>query len=199
MTNPLAPSSLLTPLISSAAMRAIVDDRARLQRMLDFEIALARAQAAVGIIPALATDAIAAAASAERYDIKALGEEAVTFGNVAIPLIRALSAEVAKTDAAAAGYVHWGATSQDVIDTALVLELRAAIDALVSDLNRAVEAFATLAGRHRRTAAVARTWMQHAIPVPFGLKLAGYAAALARSRERLRRLRKEALLRSRRA
>jgi 3-carboxy-cis,cis-muconate cycloisomerase len=194
MTNPLAPSSLLTPLISSAAMRAIVDDRTRLQRMLDFEVALARAQAAVGIIPALATDAIAAAASAERYDIKALGDEAVTFGNVAIPLIRALSAEVAKTDAAAAGYVHWGATSQDVIDTALVLELRAAIDALVSDLNRAVEAFATLAGRHRRTAAVARTWMQHAIPVPFGLKLAGYAAALARSRERLRRLRKDALL-----
>src|SRR5712692_9453654 len=187
-------SALLTPLISSAAMRAIVDDRARLQRMLDFEVALARAQAAVGVIPALAIDAIAAAASAERYDIKALGEEAVTFGNVAIPLIRALSAEVAKTDAAAAGYVHWGATSQDVIDTALVLELRAAIDALVSDLNRAVEAFATLAGRHRRTAAVARTWMQHAIPVPFGLKLAGYAAALARSRERLRRLRKDALV-----
>ena len=73
MTNPLAPSSLLTPLISSAAMRAIVDDRARLQRMLDFEVALARAQAAIGVIPALATDAIAAAASAERYDIKALG------------------------------------------------------------------------------------------------------------------------------
>src|SRR6266851_4696005 len=194
MTNPLAPSSLLTPLISSAAMRAIVDDRARLQRMLDFEVALARAQAAVGIIPALATDAIAAAASAERYDIKALGEEAITFGNVAIPLIRALSAEVAKTDAAAAGYVHWGATSQDVIDTALVLELRAAIDALNADLNKAIEGFTTLAGRHRRTPAVGRTWMQHALPMPFGLKVAGYAAALARSRERLRRLRREALV-----
>ena len=77
MTNPLAPSSLLTPLMSSAAMRAIVDDRARLQRMLDFEVALARAQAAIGVIPALAIDPIAAAASAERYDIKALGEEAV--------------------------------------------------------------------------------------------------------------------------
>src|SRR5260370_20669031 len=127
MTNPLAPSSLLTPLISSAAMRAIVDDRARLQRMLDFEIALARAQAAVGIIPALATDAIAAAASAERYDIKALGEEAVTFGNVAIPLIPALSAAVAKTDPAAAGYVHWGPTSQDVIATAPALQLRSSL------------------------------------------------------------------------
>jgi 3-carboxy-cis,cis-muconate cycloisomerase len=94
----------------------------------------------------------------------------------------------------AAGYVHWGATSQDVIDTALVLELRAVIDALVADLNRAIEGFTALAGRHRRTAAVARTWMQHALPMPFGLKLAGYAAALARSRERLRRLRRDALV-----
>ena len=145
-------------------------------------------------IPALATDQIAKAANAERYDIKALGEEAVAAGNVAIPLIKALTAEVAKTDVAAAGYVHWGATSQDVIDTALVLELRAVIDALVADLNRAIEAFTTLAGRHRRTATVARTWMQHAVPMPFGLKLAGYAAALARSRERLRRLRREALV-----
>jgi 3-carboxy-cis,cis-muconate cycloisomerase len=90
--------------------------------------------------------------------------------------------------------VHWGATSQDIIDTALVLELRAAIDALTADLNRAIEAFTTLAGRHRRIASVARTWLQHALPMPFGLKLAGYAAALGRSRERLRRLRREALV-----
>src|SRR5712691_7419822 len=194
MTDPLTSSALLTPLISSAAMRAVLDDRARLQRMLDFEAALARAEAAVGVIPVAATDPIANAAKAERYDPKVLGEEAVAAGNIAIPLVNALTAEVAKTDATAAGYVHWGATSQDVIDTALVLELKAAIDALAADLDRAVEAFATLAGRHRRTATVARTWMQHAIPVPFGLKLAGYAAALARSRERLRRLRKDALL-----
>ncbi len=194
MTNPLSPSALLTPLISSAAMRAILDDRARLQRMLDFEVALARAEAAVGIVPALATDQIAAAARAERYDIKALGEEAAAAGDVAVPLIRALAAEVAKTDATAAPYVHWGASSQDVIDTALVLELRAVIDALIVDLNRAIEGFTTLAGRHRRTATVARTGLQHALPMPFGLKLAGYAAALARSRERLRRLRRDALV-----
>src|SRR5262249_5353554 len=108
--------------------------------------------------------------------------------------ISALTAEVAKSDAAAAGYVNWGASSQDVIDTALALELKAAIDALVSDLNRAIEGFTALAGRHRRTAAIARTSMQHAMPMPFGLKLAGYAAALARSRERLRRLRRDALV-----
>ena len=151
MTNPLAPSSLLTPLLSSAAMRAILDDRARVQRMLDVIVALARAEAAVDVIPALASDQIANAAKAERYDLKALGEEAATAGNIAIPLIHALTAEIAKTDAAAAAYVNWGGTSQDIIDSALVLELRAAIDALNADLNRAIDGFTTLAGRHRRT------------------------------------------------
>ncbi len=175
-------------------MRSILDDRARLQRMLDFEVALARAEAAVGAIPALATEPIATAARAEHYDIKALGEAARAAGNIAVPLIEALAAEVAKTDAAAAGWVHWGASSQDVIDTALVVELRAAIDALTADLNRAIEGFTTLAGRHRRTAAVGRSSLRHTLPMPFGLKLAGYAAALARSRERLRRLRREALV-----
>jgi 3-carboxy-cis,cis-muconate cycloisomerase len=194
MTDPLVPSSLLAPLISSATMRSILDDRARLQRMLDFEVALARAEAAVGAIPALAIDPIATAARAERYDIKALGEAARAAGNIAVPLIAALAAEVAKTDAAAAGWVHWGASSQDVIDTALVVELRAVIDALIADLNRAIEGFTTLAGRHRRTATVGRSSLRHALPMPFGLKLAGYAAALARSRERLRRLRREALV-----
>ena len=81
-------------------------------------------------MPARGQRPIANAAKAERYDVAALGEAAVAAGNIAIPLINALTAEVAKTDAAAAGYVHWGATSQDVIDTALVLDLRAAIDAL---------------------------------------------------------------------
>jgi 3-carboxy-cis,cis-muconate cycloisomerase len=193
MTNPLIPSSLLTALMSSEAMRLILDDRMRVQRMLDFEVALARAEAAIGVIPASAVDPIAAACVADRYDLAALAEEAAGAGNLAGPLVRALTAEVAKTDMAATRYVHWGATSQDVIDTAQVLELRIATDALVADLNRAIEAFTALAGRHRRTAAVARTELQHALPMPFGLKLAGYAAALARARERLRRLRKEAL------
>ena len=194
MTNPLAPSLLLPPLISSAAMRAILDDRARLQRMLDFEAALTRAEAAVGVVPASAVDPIAAACRVEHYDIAALGEAAAAAGNLAGPLVDALTAQVAKTDAAAASCVHWGASSQDVMDTALVLELRVGIDALISDLGRAIEAFTTLAGRQRRTAAVARMSLRHALPMPFGLKVAGYAAALGRSRERLKRLRKDALV-----
>jgi len=89
--------------------------------------------------------------------------------------------------------VHWGATSQDVIDTAGMLTLRAGIDALLADIGRAIAGFAALARRHRNTAVVARTWLQHALPMPFGLKLAEYAAALHRSRLRLQRLRHETL------
>jgi 3-carboxy-cis,cis-muconate cycloisomerase len=194
MTNPLAPTLLLPPLVSSAAMRSILDDRARLQRMLDFEAALARAEAAMGVIPASAVDPIAAACKAERYDLAALAEAAAAAGNLIDPLIKMLAAEVAKTDAQAAACVHWGACGQDVMDTVLVLELRAGIDVLTADLNRAIEAFTALAGRQRRTASVARTALRHTLPMPFGLKVAGYAAALGRSRERLKRLRREALV-----
>jgi 3-carboxy-cis,cis-muconate cycloisomerase len=194
MTEALAPSSLLLPMFSSAAMRAVVDDRARLQRMLDFEAALARAEAAVGVIPHEAVDPIAAAAKAERYDIAAIAAAAPAAGNVLVPLVAALTAEVAKENADAASFVHWGASSQDAIDTALVLELRAALDALIADLDRAVAAYVALAGRYRRTATVARTGLQHALPMPFGLKVAGYAGALGRARERLKRLRREALI-----
>jgi 3-carboxy-cis,cis-muconate cycloisomerase len=186
-------SPLLAPLLSSAAMRGVCDDRAYLQHMLDFEAALARAQAAVGVIPQSAVAAIAAACRAEAFDLAALAEAATRAGNLAIPLVKTLTADVAKADAEAARYVHWGATSQDVIDTATMLGLRAAIDALEPDLDRAIAGFARLARQHRDTAMVARTWLQHALPMPFGLKLAEYAAALHRSKTRLKRLRAEAL------
>ena len=186
-------SPLLAPMLSSAAMRAICDDTTYLQHMLDFEAALARAEAAAGVIPAGSAGPIAAACKAGALDIGALAEAATRSGNLAIPLVKALTAEVAKTDAEAARYVHWGATSQDVIDTATMLTLRAAIDALLGDLDRAIAGFAGLARQHRNTAMVARTWLQHALPMPFGLKLAEYASALNRSRTRLQRLRREGL------
>jgi 3-carboxy-cis,cis-muconate cycloisomerase len=186
-------SPLLAPMLSSAAMRAVCDDAAYLQHMLDFEAALARAEAATGVIPASAADPIANACKAGAFDLSALAEAATHSGNLAIPLVKALTADVAKADADAARYVHWGATSQDVIDTAAMLGLRAAIGALLSDIDRAIAGFAKLARQHRDTAVVARTWLQHALPMPFGLKLAEYAAALHRSRLRLQRLRKEVL------
>jgi 3-carboxy-cis,cis-muconate cycloisomerase len=191
MSSSLSP--LLAPMLSSAAMRAVCDDVAYLQHMLDFEAALARAEAATGVIPASAADAIERACKAALFDLAALAEAATRSGNLAIPLVKALTTAVAKSDADAARYVHWGATSQDVIDTATMLTLRAAIDALLADLDRAVAGFANLARKHRDTPMVARTWLQHALPMPFGLKLAEYAAALHRSRGRFLRLRGDGL------
>lgn len=186
-------SPFLAPMLSSTAMRVACDDASTLQNMLEFEAALARAEAAVGIIPATAAGPIATACKAESFDAADLAQAATRSGNLAIPLVRALTAKVAKLDANAARYVHWGATSQDVIDTATMLMLRAGIDALLGDIDRAIAGFAEMAQQHRHTAVVARTWLQHALPMPFGLKLAEYAAALHRSRARLRRLRSEAL------
>jgi 3-carboxy-cis,cis-muconate cycloisomerase len=194
MIDAFAPNSLVLPMFSSAAMRAIVDDRARLQRMLDFESALARAEGAVGVIPHAAVDPIVATAKIEQLDLAAIATAAPAAGNIATPLIAALTAEVAKSDLDAAGFVHWGASAQDVIDTALVLELRAGLDALIADLDRAVAAYVGLAGRYRRVPTVARAAQQHTLPMPLGLKFAGYAGALGRARDRLKRLRKEALI-----
>jgi 3-carboxy-cis,cis-muconate cycloisomerase len=189
------PSSLLsTPLYASAAVRAIMTDRARLQRMLDFEAALARAEAAVGVIPAGAARVIGDACDASVYDVPALIEASVPSGHISIAMVNALTAEVLKREGPSASYVHWGATSQDVTDTALMLELRVAIDALLADLDAAIKGFTALTGKHRRTLGVARTLLQQALPMPFGLKVASYAAALARSRDRLMRLRREALV-----
>jgi 3-carboxy-cis,cis-muconate cycloisomerase len=174
-------------------MRTVCDDAATLQHMLDFEAALARAEAAVGVIPKGAVEPIAKACRAETFDVAALAEAARGSGNLAIPLVKALTAYVAKADVEAANYVHWGATSQDVIDTAAMLSLRAGIDVLLADLDRAIKGFADLARKHRQTAVVARTWLQHALPMPLGLKLAEYAAALHRSKLRLKRVAAETL------
>jgi 3-carboxy-cis,cis-muconate cycloisomerase len=186
-------SPLLAPMLSSAAMRAVCDDLAFVQRMLDFEAALARAEATTGVIPINAAETIAKACNAHAFDLDGLAEAATRSGVLTIPLVKALTASVAKTDTEAARYVHWGATSQDVVDTATMLTLRAGIDALSVDIDRAIAGFAKLARAHRNTPVVARTWLQHALPMPFGLKLAEYAAALHRSRTRLKRLRGEAL------
>jgi 3-carboxy-cis,cis-muconate cycloisomerase len=145
------------------------------------------------VIPQSAAGPIAAACRAESFDLAALADASTRSGNLAIPLVKALTSNVAQQNADAARYVHWGATSQDVIDTATMLTLRAAIEILLGDIDRAVAGFAKLARQHRDTAVVARTWLQHALPMPFGLKLAEYAAALHRSRKRLQRLRTEAL------
>jgi 3-carboxy-cis,cis-muconate cycloisomerase len=172
-------------MFASREMRSLLSDRATLGRMLAVEAALARAQAAVGVIPRGAAAPIVAACNSSRFDVEAIGGAARNAGNVAIPLIKALTASVTKRDASAARFVHWGATSQDIIDTATVLAIRDGADILGRDLDRAIRSLATLARRHRKKPMVGRTWLQQALPITFGLKAARWAAMLARTREQL--------------
>ncbi|MDQ7757957.1 3-carboxy-cis,cis-muconate cycloisomerase [Xanthomonas sontii] len=186
--------SLLRPLFGDPAVDALFDDRARLQAMLDVEAALARAQARCGVIPADAVAPIAAACDAARYDLPALAAATALAGNPAIPLVKALTAQVAATDEDAARWVHWGATSQDIIDSGAVLQLRAALDHVEAQLDALCAALAALAQRERDTGLPGRTLLQQAVPVTFGLKAAGWLDALQRSRRRLQALREDALV-----
>ncbi len=152
----------------------------RVQRMLDVEVALARAEAGAGIIPESAAEAIAAAADVRRFDLDGLDSGLRSSGNLAIPLVKALTALVAATDERASHVVHWGATSQDIIDTGLVLQLREAVPFVVRELRRAATAAARHAQQHARTTMPGRTWLQQATPITFGLKAAGWVDALSR-------------------
>ena len=174
---------------TAPAMRQIFCDHGRVQGMLDFEAALARAQARVGVIPSSAVASIEAACKAEQYDFQALAQAIASAGNSAIPLVKMLGKVIATTDADAERYVHLGATSQDVMDTGLVLQLLAAVDLIETDLQRLSEALSHQARRHAATVMPGRTWLQHATPVTLGMKIAGWLGALTRSRQRLRELR----------
>ena len=158
---------------------------ARIQAMLDVEVALAESLAAEGLIPASCVPGIRDAARAELYDPSAIDAAAAQAGNHAIPLIEMFTARVAAADPGAARYVHWGATSQDILDTGLVLQIRAAIPSIQADLLRATAGAIGLARLHSDTPQAGRTWLQHATPITFGLKAAGWADALGRSRMRL--------------
>lgn len=175
-------------------MREVFCDQGRVQAMLDVEAALARAEARVGLIPASAVAPIENACRADRYDFAALGEAIATAGNSAIPLVKALGKQIAATDAEAERYVHLGATSQDVMDTGLVLQLRQALDLIESDLAQLADSLAAQAQRHAATPMAGRTWLQHATPVTLGMKIAGWLGAVTRSRQRLRELKPRLLV-----
>lgn len=175
-------------------MRQVFCDQGRVQAMLDFEAALARAEARVGVIPASAVAPIASACDASLYDFAALGEAIATAGNSAIPLVKALGKQIAVTDAEAERYVHLGATSQDVMDSGLVLQLRQALALIEHDLADLADSLATQAKRHAATPLAGRTWLQHATPVTLGMKIAGWLGAVTRSRQRLRELKPRLLV-----
>ena len=175
-------------------MRDVFCDQGRVQAMLDFEAALARAEAKVGLIPQTAVAPIEAACRAEHYDFAALAEAIATAGNSAIPLVKALGKQIATTAAEAERYVHLGATSQDVMDTGLVLQLRRALELIEGDLAQLGETLSTQARRYVATPLAGRTWLQHATPVTLGMKIAGWLGAVTRSRQRLQELKPRLLV-----
>lgn len=181
-------NQLFDAYFTAPAMRAIFCDAGRVQGMLDFEAALARAEARVGVIPAEAVAPIEAACKAELYDYPALAQAIATAGNSAIPLVKALGKRIAASNPEAERYVHLGATSQDAMDSGLVLQLRAAIGLLESDLAKLADALAAQAERHIDTPLAGRTWLQQATPVTLGMKLAGVLGAVTRHRQRLSEL-----------
>jgi 3-carboxy-cis,cis-muconate cycloisomerase len=182
---PPAVSDLLGPLFGAPQAAALFTDQARLQGMLDFEAALARAEAAAGVIPKPAGPAIGKHCHADRFDLPALGRATALAGNPAIPMVASLTGLVAAEDPEAARYVHWGATSQDAMDTGLVLQLRGFLPLLTADLDRLAAGLARVAAAHRATPIAGRTWLQQAAPITLGVKAAGWLDAVERHRARL--------------
>jgi len=183
---------LLDPLFTTGRMREIFSDASRLQRMLDFEAALARALAQAGLTPQSSVAPIESQCDSKLFSIDALARAAALAGNPAIPLVKELTALVAKSDDKAAGFVHLGATSQDVIDTGMVLQLRDAFNDTQQELARLSATLQKLTSAHQQTLLAGRTWMQQAAPVTLGLKFAGWLDAAERHRERFAETRRRA-------
>ncbi len=177
---PLAETLLTTP-----AIEEIFSATQRIQRMLDFEATLARAQANAGIIPGAAADAIAGCCRAELFAVEDVLASARSAGNAAIPLVNELIKIVETKDPAAAAWVHWGATSQDVLDTGMVLQLRDATRLIESQLMAAEDQLAQHCRQHLRTPMVARTLLQQASPITLGFKLATWGDGIRRARKSL--------------
>ena len=167
-------SELTGLLFGEAQVNAILGDRARLGAMLRFEAALAQVQADAGLIPPEAAQPIAEACDPALYDLGELASATRLAGNLAIPLVKALTRQVQAASPDAARWVHWGATSQDVIDTGLSLQIVEADAAMAQDRARVAAALTALTVTHRDSLITGRTLLQHALPTTFGLKCAGW-------------------------
>jgi len=176
--------TLYDQLFSYNALEQVLSDESRVKGILRFEAALATAEARTGVIPEASARKIAEQCRIQQFDLSAIAKQAAQAGNIAIPLVKMLTEAVASQDKDAARFVHWGATSQDAIDTGFLLQLRDAILLLERDLVNLTETLAALAARHRTTPIVARTWMQQALPSTFGFIVAGWLDAILRHRRR---------------
>jgi len=188
-------SAIFADMFGTPAMRGIFGDEAFLARCVEVEAALARAQGRLGIIPAEAGEVITRAASAlangrRALDLARLKKETETVGYPILPLVR----QLAEWASDCGRYIHWGATTQDIMDTAVVLQIRAGLGLIDEDLTAVRGHLAELARRYRDTPMAGRTHLQHALPVTFGYKAAVWLSALDRHADRLRELRPRVLL-----
>ncbi|MFI6698319.1 3-carboxy-cis,cis-muconate cycloisomerase [Streptomyces sp. NPDC050509] len=181
-TGPLD-TGLLAPGRAGCRAETATGDPAFLRAMLDAEAALTRAQAALGLAPDRAARAVGAACDAARFDARDLALRARDGGNPVIPLVADLTAALPP---AFAPYVHRGATSQDILDTAAMLVAARTLEPVLADLDRTERALARLAAEHRDTVMPGRTLTQHAVPTTFGLKAAGWRSLVLDARDRLR-------------
>ncbi|MGI9370997.1 MAG: 3-carboxy-cis,cis-muconate cycloisomerase [Hyphomicrobiales bacterium] len=172
-------------LFSTASMRTCFSEEAWFARMVEVEAALARAQAAEGIIPAEAALQIDAVCSSFEPDFAALKPAIEKMGYPVMPLVR----QIAAASGGAGGYVHWGATTQDIMDTALVLQMQEGFNLLEEDLRALIMALVNLAEEHRDAVMAGRTHLQHALPVTFGFKCANWMNPLVSCLERLEQAR----------
>jgi 3-carboxy-cis,cis-muconate cycloisomerase len=176
---------LVNALGSTAATAEAFSDRATLRHMLRFEAALAEATAAAGLVPKRSAKTIVGACDASLYDAAPLAAAARRTATLTVPVVKALTDEVARRDPQAAEYVHWGATSQDVLDTAMVLQIGEALPPLLKALDGIAASFAKLAKKHRATPMLGRTLLQPATPLALGQKIAGWASDIVRAKRRL--------------
>ncbi|MFD9280306.1 3-carboxy-cis,cis-muconate cycloisomerase [Streptomyces mirabilis] len=185
-----ADAGLLAPGWAGSPAASATSDSALLGALLDAEAALTRAQAGLGLAPDAAASAVSAVAAAD-LDVRSIALRARGGGNPVIPLVADLTAAVGKEYGP---YVHRGATSQDILDTALMLVARRTLDLVLADLERTARALGRLAAAHRDTVMPGRTLTQHAVPTTFGLKAAGWRSLVLDARDRLARLRLPAQL-----
>jgi len=176
---------LIDSLATTPQMAALFSDESVLAAMLAFEVALARVEARLGVIPSISAGAIESAGRSQLFNPTEIATASLRSGTATIPFVKALRERVATADPSAANFVHWGATSQDVADTAMVLLLKQARGILQEDLARLESALAELSEKHARTLMLSRTLMQAALPTTFGLKVAGWLGAVRRDRARL--------------
>jgi len=184
-------SALFRDQFGTSAMRAIFSDEQTVQKWLDVEAALAKVQAELNIIPAEAAAEIQKKAQVENIDLDALKAEMDRTAHPIVPLLRAMKTAC---EGDAAEYIHWGATTQDIVDTGTILQMREAFEVLETSYLELIDNVRALAERHKNTVMVGRTHGQQALPITFGFKVATWAAELQRNYARLKKVRKEVLM-----